>query len=238
VRIDGRLVSAKKWGSQTAREMFIYLLLQRDGVRRDQLLAAIAPDSSPARASSQFHVSAYRIRQALYKGCVRFDGDVYQIDPRLEYEFDVDDFRAACRAAKGAATGTSAEVAALERAATFYGGPFLEGCYAEWALMERSSLEEEYISVVSRLARLNLVRGDLDAAHSVAQRGLAVDNSLEELHDIALRALVSSGQLAEAHRHLNAYAAYLREELGEPVPAALTCLLQAAQGGRHLAAVV
>jgi two-component SAPR family response regulator len=238
VRVDGRLVSAKHWGAQSARELFVYLLLHRDGARRDQLLAALAPESSPARATSQFHVAAYRIRHALYKNCVRFDGDVYQIDPRLECEFDVEDFLAACRAAHAAQPGSDEELAALERAAALYGGRFLEGCYAEWALQQQSELEERYLSLLGRLARRHLQRGGFDAAHSAAQKALAVDNNLEELHEIALRALVAAGRLAEAHRHLNAYAAYLRDELGEEVPAAFRRLLEAAKAGRHLAAVV
>lgn len=238
VRVDRRLVPAKEWGAQSARELLIYLMLHREGVRREQLLAAMAPESSQARANSQFHVAAYRIRQALYKNAVRFDGDVYQVDPDLECEFDVEEFLTACSAAKAAAPGSGEEASALQRAAALYGGHFLEGCYSDWAIEEQRRLEEHFLTVLGRLARLHLIQGDFDAAYMAAGRALEVDNGLEELHELAIRALVSAGKLAEAYRHLSSYTAYLRDELGEEPPEALTQLVATAQSGRRLAAVV
>src|SRR5262249_8837133 len=133
--------------------------------------------------------------------------------------------------------GSDTEKKALERASALYGGRFLEGSYSEWVLQEQARLEELHLGVLCRLARLHLVHGDADQAYRITERALRMDNSLEELHEIAIRALISAGKLAQAHRHLNLYAAYLRDELGLEVPELLSRLVRDARSGRRLAAV-
>jgi len=114
----------------------------------------------------------------------------------------------------------------------------MKGSYADWAIEQQRLLEDRFLAALDRLARLSFARADFDVAYATAQRALAIDNSLEELHEIALRSLAASGKLAAAHRHLNSYAAYLRDEFGEPLPAALADLLRSSQAAeRHLTAV-
>src|SRR5579884_3449 len=234
VSLDGRPVPPRAWSSSAARELFYYLLLNEGGAPKDKLMAALAPEASPARANSQFHVAAYRLRRALYRGCVRYDGDSYQLDPQLRVEFDVDTFRAALEAANRAQRGSDAEIGALQRALNAYGGRFLEGSYAEWVLAEQRRLEDEFLHCASRLASAYLLRDDAQAAIATAQRGLEADNSLEELHEIVVRALLLDGRRSEALRHLESYGAYLQEELGAEVPAELRRLVDGGVARPHL----
>jgi DNA-binding SARP family transcriptional activator len=225
VTLNGRAVGPREWGTQAARELFLYLLIHDGRASKEQLMAALAPDASPARANSQFHVAAYRVRRALYRGCVRFDGDTYQLDPAVNLTFDVALFRQAVAAADHAEMGSAAELKALRQAVAGYTGRFLEGSYAEWVLAEQRRLEDEFLHAASCLASAELERGDQQAAIDAATRGLAVDNSLQELHEVVVRALVQQGRRADADRHLEAYAAYLREELGADLPRELRHLL-------------
>jgi len=104
-------------------------------------------------------------------------------------------------------------------------------------LEERRGLEDQYLAAATRLARLRFRRAEYSAAHGVAERALAVDNSLEEVHEIAIRALISSGNVSEARLHVDSYATYLREELDAELPKALADLVSASPDGRRLAAV-
>lgn len=225
VKLDGRVVPARDWGSQAARELFIYLLLHPEGVSKDRLLDILAPDATPARANSLFHVTAYRVRSALYKECLQFQGNRYQLDPDMHIAFDVRAMRSAVEEANQAGRQEEAQLEALRRAANLYGGRFLDSSYAEWVISEQAALEDEFVHVMTWLASLELSRGNPEATISAAQRALSTDPSLEELHVLIVRALLALGRRGEAARRLDAYARYLQTEFAAELPPALAHLL-------------
>lgn len=236
VALDGKPVSPRQWGTQAARELFVYLLLQGGRASKDRMMLALAPDASPARANSQFHVAAYRVRKALYRTCIKFDGDSYQLDPDLQIDFDAAAFREAIARANTVTPGSDAEREGLEEALNRYRGQFFPSSYAEWIMSEQRRLEDEFVDATSRLALLRFERGEFQEAIAAAERGLAADNSLEELHEMILRALVGQGRRVDAGRHLDRYAEYLDREFGSEVPPELRELVAGQTKPRLLAA--
>jgi len=205
VTLGGRVIPAQAWGTQSARELLFFLLMHPEGVGKERLMTMLAPDAPPARANAKFHMATYRLRRALYKGCIQFEGDVYQLDPDLEVKFDVADLQSLLAAAEGASVGSPDEREALCSAVILYGGPFLEGSYAEWVLTEQRHLEERFLNACVRLASLHLRAGEHSDALAVAERGLNVDDSLEELQIIVVRSLMALGREAEARKRLRTY---------------------------------
>jgi DNA-binding SARP family transcriptional activator len=120
----------------------------------------------------------------------------------------------------------------LDQAVQLYEGPFLDGSYADWALEERRTLEDQFVDACSRLAWLRLSGGARQDAIRVAERGLGADNSIEELHEIVVRALLALDRRGEAMRHVAAYSQYLHEELGASLPAGLKEILSQGAGTR------
>ncbi len=225
VRVSGRVVALREWGSKTARELFFYLLLHRDGARKDELMTALAPESSTPRANSHFHVAAFRLRRALYRGCLRFENDYYQLDPQMDCVFDVDCFRSALAEADGYGAAESAQAgAALKKAVELYKGPFLDGTFSEWVTGYQRRLEEQFLSAVNRLAHLYAAKQEFRIAIETAEKGLEVDNSIEALHEIIVRAYLGLGDSVAARRHLDSYEEYVKAEFGVPLPLSLTQL--------------
>ncbi|MSQ11004.1 MAG: tetratricopeptide repeat protein [Dehalococcoidia bacterium] len=58
---DGAVVTSSQWGTAVAREMFFLLLLHPNGLRREQIIASLWPDTALSRATSQFHSTLYRM---------------------------------------------------------------------------------------------------------------------------------------------------------------------------------
>jgi DNA-binding SARP family transcriptional activator len=181
VSLGGRAIPAHAWGTQSARELLFYLLLHPDGTPKERIMTVLAPDISPVRANAKFHMAAYRLRRALYKGCIQFDGDIYRLDSELEVDFDVDRFRAALAAGWD-------KPAVLQHALSQYGGLFLDGCYSDWAISEQERLEQQFLDACGRLAALHLHAGEHRDAVAVCERGLAIDDSIEELQSLLLQA--------------------------------------------------
>ena len=80
------------------------------------------------------------------------------------------------------------------------------------------------------------MRGDSHSAISAAERGLSADNSLEELHEVIIRALLLEDRRSEALRHVEAYGAYLTQELGAELPHELRELVDGGVARPHLLA--
>ncbi len=232
VTMDGRQVSLRHWGTQAARELFFYLLLHREGATKDRLMDLLAPEVTPSRANSQFHVAAYRLRRALYRGALQFDGTHYHLDSGMQRECDVDVFCDALAAAKNAKHGSAEEALALRRATEAYGGRFLEGLYSEWIEQEQRRLESQFFDACSRLAWSSFHAGDFRGALATAERALNEDDSLQDLHEVVVRSLLALDRRGEATRHLEAYAKYLDEELGAELPEELRRILDADTAGK------
>jgi len=232
VLLNGRAVPSQAWASHTARELFVYLMLHPEGAPKDRLMAILAPESSLARANSQFHVAAYRLRRALYHGCLLFDGDYYRLDPALHVDCDVLAFREALVRADHATRGSDQELEELRRAVDLYQGRLLEGFYSDWVLAEQRRVEDQFLHAASRLATLYLEAGELRAAIEAAERGLTADFSLEELHEVIIRAQLRQGLRADAARQIERYRAYLQEELGAELPPRLRDLIRGEQPER------
>ena len=73
------------------------------------------------------------------------------LDPNGSFAFDVEQFQAALTAASEADASIEA-IKQMERAASLYKGQFAPEFYSEWAETLRWQLEEQYISLLGRLA--------------------------------------------------------------------------------------
>ena len=111
----------------------------------------------------------------------------------------------------------------LDRAATLYRGPFLDGFrlpgaheFERWVEQERASLAHEYEVTVERLARLADSRGDHASAVRWWRR-LAAQDPLHARYAVGLmQALAAAGDRGGALQHARVYEALLEQELDLP----------------------
>ena len=111
----------------------------------------------------------------------------------------------------------------LDRAATLYKGPFLDGFrlpgaheFERWAERERAALAHEYEVTIERLARLADTRGDHASAVRWWRR-LAAQDPLHARYAVGLmQALTAAGDRGGALQHARVYEALVDQELDLP----------------------
>jgi len=219
--------------SPAAQSLLAYLILQHDRpVARDKLTGVFWPERSDARARHALSTTLWQIRQALgpaadrlvaERGTVSFalaEGDwldVEAFERRLENP-------GSGRVSGGAADPVSA-LETLSSCLEIYRGPFLEGCYDDWAVRERERYRELYLAALERMIRLKKRQGDYEGALAYAQRLASADPLRESAHREVMRLYHLLGRTRAALEQFNALHELLAEELGV-TPSAATATLR------------
>ena len=231
VQVDKRAVSDEDWTSARARELFFLLLEHRDGLRKEEAAELLYPELSPARCNSAFHSNLYRLRRALYHGCVVKSDGAYVLNPNGVFRWDVDQFRELISAAETLPIGSSERAEAYERALQVYQGPFADAFFGEWAQSVRFRSEQFANSALAALAGYHASRGDFEAAAGCMERILAADRLNEEAaYELAVfRA--RAGQPAAAVAFLDGYRRTYEAEAGTPLPGRFAALRERVASG-------
>jgi len=182
VLLNSRPIGEVEWRSGKAKEMFFYLLSYGAGQTKEQVTAAMWPELSPAKCTSNFHINLYRARRALFPGIFTLEQGRYKLNADLGIWFDVAEFEGLLSRIQSLALEDKARAINLERAIDLYKGPFLEECYSEWAEMRRRELELKYLRALSLLASFYANSGKYDRAIALLEKSIAVDPYQESIY--------------------------------------------------------
>ncbi len=229
IRLGDRDVADSEWRSEKAKEMLFFLLVEAKPLPKGEIFVALWPELPESKCNSNFHSTLHRLRNALYPEIVRLEGARYCINPDAKVDFDVWRFRDGLRQAVRL-RGQPEEREHLERAYAAYGGPFLEGMYAEWVEEVRDALQRQFVSAAGRLGTLRAYEGDHRSALEPFQRALAIDPYDEVAAQGLMASLVALGEHAAAAQHYRSYERLVREELGSAPPRDMTRLYAALTG--------
>ncbi len=214
VLIDGRPVLSLEWESEKSREFLLLLLTRQQPMSRDEIVALLWPEAGGKRAVSSFHSTLYRVRHALYQGCIVESGGKYRLNSRGVFVSDVARFQAMTAALPGDQLRRNLEN--LMEAVTLYRGPFAPSIDSEWADSLRRQLEERFLSVAIHLTEKLLANGDALAAAHVCERMIENDPYDERAYLLLMQALVMASNTEGALRAFERYRDLLRKELDEP----------------------
>ncbi len=219
VWLNGELITRKQWDSTTTKELFFFLLAHPEGVRKDEILEVFWPEGSPARASSAFHSTNYRLRRALKnQECVLYRDGVYLLNPDLKPWYDVEVFEDLIQRAERA-TSDEERIVLLEEAVGLYQGDYLEEFYSDWPYFKREELQRQYLQALRQLAQLYWEKEAHEKALNMYERIVARDPYQEEVHREIMRLYAETGQRAAAIKHYQRLEDFLREDLNvEPMP--------------------
>lgn len=217
--LDDEPISKRQWDSATTKELFFYLLAHPEGVRKDQILEDFWPEATPAKASSAFHSTNYRLRRALQdQDCILYKDGLYMINPELSYWYDVDVFRSLLEQAEEAES--DAERAQHYREAIeLYKGDYLEEFYSDWQYFQREKLQRQYFDALTNLAEYYHANSRSEEALVLYQQIVSADPYQEEIHREIMRIYVELRQRAAAVKHYQELKDFLQEDLGiDPMP--------------------
>ncbi|NOH02300.1 MAG: hypothetical protein HND47_10265 [Chloroflexi bacterium] len=195
-----------------SRELFGYLAANPNRGHPRLLLAGLLwPETTDDKARASLSTELWRLRRVLgslqdrltlSRDEVVFSVDPLQVDSRLFVELS-----------------QKQDYPSLKQSVDLYDGDFLEGCYADWCILEREQLKDVYLKTLERLLSYHEARGEWLEAVSYAKRLVGNDPLREELHRTLMKLYLSVGDRPAALAQYRACADGLKRELGiEPMP--------------------
>ena len=210
VRTDtsGTQANGRNGAQRRSLTLLAVIALHRAGVSRERVMSILWPESDDESARNALRQAVYATRRETGIDDIILGTTELRLNPEV-ISSDVDEFE------------TALEEGDLDRAATLYRGPFLDGVHVRnspeferWAESQRSRLATEYRTALERLARdatrtenhTNAIKwwSQLAAADPLSSR-IAVE---------LMEALASAGDSASALAHFRIHEAATHTELG------------------------
>lgn len=201
VQCGGETIPDRTWRTQRTRYLFAYLGYEWGRQWHEEILldALWTETETPDKKGLYWSTSAIR---RIFKGLgfqaevIERVGETLRANPTISIWHDVNvlekHFAAAQTAyEKGETKRTKAE---LQAALEVYRGPYLEGCYLDWALRRRQELERKTSDGALLLAELHLESGDHRDAVEAARKVLTLEPARQEAHLLAMKALMDGGR--------------------------------------------
>lgn len=238
------------WGGgmpARAQALLVYVVCGRGPQARAALAALLWADDAIAAARLDALLAEAR---GFLEPYLQITPGALALDPAAPVRVDVtelDHRLALARAlARRDAAATSDEVAALERAAALYGGPFLGGFtladapgFSAWQQREQRRLDGAVVEALRRLVAHSLTGSDPFVGIRYARQLLDRDPLDEALHRALILLLARAGQRAAALAHWDRCVRLLAEQGRTPDPAGADLVAwvragYAEQGARYL----
>jgi len=198
--------------TQRARELFASLAARPNYPHpRSTLAGSLWPEKGEDKARASLNTELWRVRQVLGAAgqSLEMTRDTVALNLPAE-RVDIHKFRALAK---------RGDVSSLKEAVELYRGEFLEGCYADWCLLEREQLFDLLRGALEGLLRHHEARGELSEAISIAKRLNAYDPLREEIHRALMRLYAALGDRPAALAQYQSCKAILKRELGvAPMP--------------------
>lgn len=210
-------IAENSFRSQACRHVLAFVAQEWDRpVPVELLLDMFWPDLPPDKARRNLNWTISTLRQTL-----RAEGDeseylvrthqTVQLDPECLGSHDLVDLRQAL--ADGPARLKAGDATPLRLALELYRGPYLDGCYLDWALNRRTQLEQDLLAAGLELLAADLAAERWAEASAVARRLVQVDACCQEAYLGGMQAARHQGRPEEGLRLFEQCQATLRREL-------------------------
>jgi DNA-binding SARP family transcriptional activator len=210
------------WPNGVSKSVFKYLITHREHpIAKEVLMDIFWPDANPNAARNNLNVAIYGLRKSLRKvrpdfSHILYQSDHYLINPKLRIWIDFEEFLNRIRTAqKLEQRGDLVEaIREYRNAEVLYQGDLLEeDRYEEWLLLQRQSLQDNYLSLLDRLSRYDLDQENIDACITSCKKILAIDPCRENAHRCLMICYDQQGQPNLALRQYHLCATLLKDEL-------------------------
>lgn len=221
-RLDG------KWRGKQLSHLMAFLAAQGEkGATEDTIIDAFWPkDAVKGKKNLSSAVSHLRkqLRGSDGRDYLVRTAAGFALSSELPRWHDTEELEKLCDEVQNRAR-SGEKVAAISKGgqiSRLYRGPFLEGCYMEWAVFLRDQLEQKVLSSLLTLSQITLESERFQETMEYTQQVLELDPCLQEAHQLLMKAYLGLGRPEQAVRQFEACQAILRKELGmEPAIALL-----------------
>jgi tetratricopeptide (TPR) repeat protein len=206
-------VNAQRVGLELSRtvEIMAYLLRHPDSTK-DEILAALFPDTDPRRAANYLHQARVNLKEAVPSLQIMYDRTRRLYRVRCEaprFSWDVDDLQQLL---------STAQDNDIERVVKEFGGAFLPGADSEWAVTERDHLLWSIVKVGLQTLERWFEAGEYDKCLTLAEHLMQLEPLNPSLSEYLVNAtLALEGEVA-ARRKLAFLGSRFLKEVGETPP--------------------
>jgi two-component SAPR family response regulator len=216
VRINHQPV---QWHSESARELFFYLLANHAGQSRDVILETLWGLEVNAINSNRFRVNIHRVRMALGgRDTVLEEHGHYRLAPAVLAASDIHAFYGELERAKHI-SDLESRLKAFQRALAFYRGHFLvfePFEHSDWVIQTRTELQAAYTRAEVEVSLLYCEQSNCQASVAALSGALSVDPLIGENYHQKLMACLSVVENWQvASEHYQAFAKVLLEDIND-----------------------
>lgn len=216
----GERIAENLWKTQKAKQLLGFLALRRQ-VSDDVAMENFWP-GDVVKGKRSLATALTMIRGALRPEDGQPTPELFHRSQGMvalearEVWHDVEEFENLYRQARTADEAGEAEraVTAYRRLVQLYRGPFMEGCYLDWALAERSRLEQTAVDAMTRLAQLYQLQGRPRESAECAEKALLLVPESQDLHLLLMRAQMAQGRPEQAIKQYEVCRKILDRDLG------------------------
>ncbi|GMU54122.1 MAG: hypothetical protein AMXMBFR33_32680 [Candidatus Xenobia bacterium] len=216
-----RVLDEREWKTQKTRYLFAFLACRWGTFfSEDQVLDEFWPDDME-KGKKNLYWSTSVARRALRGSDENAGPEILlrdrrglALNPEVPHWHDVLELNKAYEEATRLETASrpAEAVAAYRRLAQLYQGSYLEGCYMNWAVEERSQLERKTTEALVRLARLLASSQRYQEALEAARQALSLGSHRQDAHLLVMRAHLGLGQPELAVKQFQRCEEILRRE--------------------------
>jgi LuxR family maltose regulon positive regulatory protein len=204
IRINNEIIPGNKWQAQIARDLFLYLLLCRKGISKEQMGEAFWPGSSQGELKLRFKNAIYRLRRVVGPDMIQFKDDLYIFNQMVEHDVDVLTFKSEILAAEKSGD-TESQIEHYENALRVYQGDFLPDVDLLWARVEREELSEKFIKIAMLVAKYKYQTKQFSGAEDLCQRILEKEVFQEDATMLMMRILANRRDKKGVRRYFEKY---------------------------------
>lgn len=239
VELDGRHLTTSR---HKALALLIYLAVQQENCRREELAALFWPEFDQASAYAYLRRALWELKTMLGENFLEANREEVRLNPRTEIWLDVSEFHQQIGLADQHPHPKSEPcpqcVQALKTAAGLYRGTFLAGFnlrdspgFDDWQSFQAGMFQREMEGTLKRLVMVLQVNGDSEIALEYANRWSALNTLNEEAHRQVMQLFFLRGERHAALRQYQECERLLRDELGTIPEAETIRLYQRIQNG-------
>ena len=218
--VGSHKVSESGWRGSRVKHLAAYVAISPKPVHQERLLEIFWPEN-PERGSKGLQSALSVIRAA----CRQFEeikdqsilvreSECIMFPPQFQRWADCLEFdRLLERADQAPDLEERAKL--LQRAATLYKGPFLDGCFLEWALEMQSYYEQLALKGLLRLGLVELALQHWLSALQAARRALLIDPLLTQAAAIIVQSHIGSGNTNLGLQYFESFNQQYHREFGQ-----------------------
>lgn len=216
ISLANKIVNKKDWSGKKTKLLLLYLLLNKSGATKEQILNNLFPEGD--RSRSALHILFNRLRKAigvLFEeeniNVIQYSEDLYKFNFSIDYWWDAERFEHLIKL-----YSQEKKISLLEDALKLYKGNFMSGLELEnWVISSQSYYQNLAYSAYEKLSDEYIKCNQFEDLLFISDNLLKIDTCFEKACENKMRALVALNRKKDALKQYETFAYYLEKSLNE-----------------------